>query len=443
MGINNIFQNPIKIYKQIREEIPKIKILNQKIMNKIHSLKKSEEFWWAITGEHAIYAYYLVILSKQDARVLVDIKNSQKEKITVKQISAMLSNILFRDQVVKNDCFKNKLILDDLFTDDYIKNFENIKKQNKKIILPFSFFTSFLEIISFIIFNTFYIFKNIKNKMYSFFFNKENIRLNFKLPDQDLHFEFIYLSILPNKFNNEFPKWFIKLSDKIISSKNKWITNFGYELNIFQNILIATSYEKFGEKYIEIVPHGSVLGEIDIWYLWRFSLFPNLRINSSDHLQLPKYNGKIIKKGILFCPITMPYIGDFLSLNNFRLLMDVHKKAVNLFIDAVKNGKTIKVRYKDFNYLRGHAGQFVSEETRLPVEIDNFENIYQNYSMVVTIPQGSISEVCRINNIPFISYFHPIYPTDRNRYKSLCNNQNIFSEETLFLNELKKIIDSL
>ena len=60
MGINNIFQNPIKIYKQIREEIPKIKILNQKIMNKIHSLKKSEEFWWAITGEHAIYAYYLV-----------------------------------------------------------------------------------------------------------------------------------------------------------------------------------------------------------------------------------------------------------------------------------------------------------------------------------------------------------------------------------------------
>ena len=107
------------------------------------------------------------------------------------------------------------------------------------------------------------------------------------------------------------------------------------------------------------------------------------------------------------------------------------------------NIKIIKVKYKNTNYLRGYTGQFFSDETKLPVESGDFENIYQNYEFIVSMPHGSIGELCKFNKIPYVSFYRPTALTDRNLYKSLCDNQNIFNDEDLFLSKIKRLIDDL
>ena len=243
--------------------------------------------------------------------------------------------------------------------------------------------------------------------------------------------------------SSHFPSWFVYISEKIVSSHHKWITRFGFELNIFQSILIATSYEKFGEDNISLIPHGSVMGDVDFWHLYRFSLFPKIKLNMHYQKILTKSKNPKLAKSLLFCPLGPKWIPSCVSLPDYRALMKVHKKTVEILLEGLKKGKNIKIKYKDFKYLEGHAGQTTVEETEIPVETGNFEDIFDQYSIIVTIPYGTIATNCDFNKIPFLSYHQPINPTDRQTHLSLCKNNNVITDEHLFLEKLRKIIDNL
>ena len=105
---------------------------------------------------------------------------------------------------------------------------------------------------------------------------------------------------------------FKKLSDYLVKSKHKWITKFGYERNIYEILLMAKSYEKYGDKNIKIIAHGMILG-IGFTNMYWFSLFPDLKLYNTNQTTLltKTYNSNYFD--ILFCPNSLPWIQDFLS----------------------------------------------------------------------------------------------------------------------------------
>ena len=72
-------QDPKKTYKILKSKIPNIKIKNKNFMNKLHNLKISADFWWAVSGHYAILSEYLNMLSLKDPRFLNDLTKSKKE----------------------------------------------------------------------------------------------------------------------------------------------------------------------------------------------------------------------------------------------------------------------------------------------------------------------------------------------------------------------------
>ena len=61
----SFFDNdPAFVYKNLKEKVPSIKIKNKNYIYKLHSLNLSEDFWWAVSGEYAILAEYIIMLDK-------------------------------------------------------------------------------------------------------------------------------------------------------------------------------------------------------------------------------------------------------------------------------------------------------------------------------------------------------------------------------------------
>lgn len=449
MLISNLFPNPVELYRAIKKQIPSLKLQNKEIMNKFHSLKKSEDFWWALTGEYALLAYLLELLSIKDDRIINDLLNSDKDILVIKRLTSVFNKLISRDLIsgfiLENVNSKEKLqSINELLIDDEKEHFIINHSQviNKKISLPFNFLTNVLYIFKFVKINITSILVKIQKKFIQFFL-KKNDKLRFIQSLKDSRFQFILLEILPQKFKSELPLWFIFLCSKFISKKYKCITRFGLELNIYQNIIIATSYDKYGEKNIEVISHGDAIGHLDLWYLYVFSLFPSIKFYSLNPTINFKYCKSSEKKGILLCSYNYIWLPAIFSLNHFQRFMNVYKNVINILFEGVKDGKNIKIRYKNFEYLRGTAGQFYHQESKIPVEEKNFEEIYNQYSMIISIPHGTIAEVCREYNLPFISYLQPFNPIDKNSYFDLIKDKRIFTEEITFLDELKQIVKNL
>jgi hypothetical protein len=449
MAIDNLFPDPVKIYRILKKTIPSLKNLNQDIMNRLCSKKMSSDFWWAMTGEFAIKAHYITLVSAKDPRFLIDINNSSEDLIDDKRISSALVSLVGRDVIIgAENNYKQGLVNDVsadtlLIEDEKVHFLESIKQIEGRLAHPFNKLTRVLHLLRLLRIKTFSLLK--ETTKLNLHIRKKNIdSLNFLKPVPGLEFENAFLAILPKNFLMNFPSWFVYLSEKIVGKNHKWVTYFGLELNLYQRILIAISYEKFGEKNIKIVGHGCIIGDLDFWYLYRFSLFPELKLQTLNvDLILPDSKNSKVTNGILFCPTALPWFVGFVSLKHFRALIQVYRKAVDLLAEGARNGKNIKIRYKDYKWLRGYVGQFSIAECDIPVESKNFEDSYKQYSTIVSIPYGTIAAKCVSSNISCLIYHQPISPTDKDTHLELCKTPGVYTNENQFLDQLKKIIENL
>jgi hypothetical protein len=449
MITDNFFSDTVKMYRTLKKTIPLLKNLNQDIMNRLCSKKKSSDFWWAMTGEFAIKAHYITLVSAKDPRFLIDISNSSEDFIEDKRISSALVSLVGRDVIIGDENnYKQSLVNDVsadtlLIEDEQIHFSESIKKIEGRLTHPFNKLTRVLHLLRLLRIKTFSLLKEI-TKLNPYIGKKNTDSLNFLKPVLGLEFENAFLAILPKNFLMNFPSWFVYLSEKIVGKNHKWVTYFGLELNLYQRILIAICYEKFGGKNIKIVGHGAIIGDMDFHHLYRFSLFPELKLQTlSVDLILPDSKNSKVANGILFCPMALPWFTGFVSLKHFRVLMQVYRKAVDLLLEGVRNGKNIKIRYKNNKWFRGYLGQFSIAECDIAIESKNFEDAYKQYSTIVSIPYGTIAAKCVASNISCLIYHQPISPTDKDAHLELCKTPGVYTNENQFLDQLKKIIENL
>lgn len=453
--------NPATIYNHLKDAVPSIKEKNKKFMNKLHKTNLSVDFWWAVSGEYAILAEYILILSKKDPRILNDLRNNSSIKYEVskeKVVSSIIINSIGKDYfleknftIQKHKSEKNSidelLVEEDknIFTNE--KNIENNKEEikvgNKEIEkLPMIKLTNFLTQLRLQKLTTLYL--KIKEKI-EFFYKKKNYHDSeiFRSNGHEKDFETILHTLLPEFQEKFFPKWFLFLSNYLVRPKHKWVTTFGHGRDIYQIILNAKSYEKFGTKSIKVIPHGSTFSIIS-WHIWRFSLFPETKLKTfNESLYIPKISARPSTDGILFCPMSLPFVCDCFSLGHFWDFMEVYKKAIMLINSGLKNNKKIKIRYKSFKYLTGFSGPFMKEECNIPIEKERFENIHNKYKLIVSMPFGTISAKCYQNDIPCLTYNYPFTLTNKKSYLQANKFPGVFTESERFLNELEVQIKEL
>jgi len=429
------------LYKNIKSRIPGIKIKNQEFMNKLHSLDLSSDFWWALSGEYALTAEYLSIIYSDDPRFKNYLINSTKEFPTGRMILSAMIKLVGRDFIIHNNSainsdYVNKNI-DELLIEDEEKNF-SIEKINLSLeIMPLKNFTIFLTKLRLKKFKNFYL--KIKKKL-PICNNRSEFDKEFYV-ENNLYddFEIILNAILPEYLNIYFPKWFLKLSKYLVNNKQKWVTKFGYERNIYDIILMSRSYEKYGTKNIQVIAHGT-LG-VSLWHMFRLSLFPNLILyNINQGTYLPKVTKKKISGDILFCPAQFPALVNFFSISHYQEFMKVYRKAIKLLNNGIKNGKEIRIRYKNFQHVAEFAGPHLSEEYQIPIENKKFEDVYNNYKLIVSMPFGTISDKCYQNNINCITYNYPYYLMDKKLYLENNTYPGVFKDSDKFLTELEKKI---
>ena len=449
----NYFNNdPAQLYRNIKERIPSIKIKNKNFMDKLHNLNMSSDFWWVISGEYALLAEKANILSSGDPRFLNDLKKHSHTFPTHKKMTDAMMDSVVKDFILdRNFDQYSKIVreknIDELLIDDEDKYFTNEIKTDEKIKIFYSMvgITNFLSKLRLKKFK--YLYLKIKIKIRSIYTNtNKNTYDNdiFIADTLDNNFNKILKIILPDQIGEYFPKWFLWLSNYMVKSKHKWITYFGLELNIYQTILIAKSYEKYGAKNIKMIPHGLFM-EISTWSMYRFSLFPDMKLNIIDNAYgLPKILKSNASEGILFCPAQLPFIcGDFFSVAHFWQFMTVYTKAIKLLNNGLKNNKKIKIRYKNFTYLNGYVGPQIPEENNIPVEYQRFEEVYNKYKLIVSMPFGTISAKCHTNGVNCMTYQHVYYLTNKQSYLKLKTFPNVFTEADKFLHELEKKINEL
>lgn len=443
--MNFLDKNLIDTYRILKEKIPSIKTKNKDFMNKLHNLDMPSDFWWAISGDFAIKAEYAILLSADEPRLLFYLKSTGNFKSdTIPEIILNLSitTLIAKDCIINEDFALAKKVpkknINDLLVNELEKNLitEN-KNFNEEIFLPFIHLTNFLSKLR--LNKIKFLYLKIRKKIKSIFYYKNSSEEKI-IFDND--FELVFYHFLPDNMKTYFPKWFVNLSNYLVKSKHKWKSYFGHERDIYQKILNAKSYEKFRDANITIINHGNQVS-LDSWWLWRLSLFPNMKINFNTRFELPEASKQNSLEGILFCPLPFPFISEFCDIHFFREFMKVYKIAVRLMNDGLKRGKKIKVRYKNFKYLSGYVAPIIEEECQIPVEEEMFEKVYSKYKLIVSMPFSTISLKCYQNNINCLSYNHPFYLVDKKSYLMANTYPGVYTDAKKFLNELEKKIHEL
>ena len=436
-------KDPVNLYRNLKARIPSIKIKNKEFMNKHHGLDMPSDFWWALSGEYALMAEHLSIIYSDNHRFKNYLINSTKEFPTERMIDSAMIKLVGIDFIIHSSAinfdYVNKNI-NKLLIEDEEKHFSTEKINQSLEIMPLKNFTIFLTKLRLKKFKYFFI--KIKRKL-PIFNNKSEFDKEFYL-ENNLYddFEIILNAILPEYLNIYFPKWFLKLSKYLVNNKQKWVTKFGYERNIYDIILMSRSYEKYGAKNIQVIAHGA-LG-VNLWLMFRLSLFPNLILyNSNEGTYLPKIKKKKFSGDILFCPAQFPTLMNFFSISHYQEFMKVYRKAIKLLNNGIKNGKEIKIRYKNFKHVAEYAGPHLSEEYQIPIENKKFEDVYSNYKLIVSMPFSTISEKCHLNDINCISFNYPYYLMDKKLYLERNTYPGVFKDSDKFLTELEKKIKEL
>jgi len=444
--MNYFNKDPLDKYKNLKDRIPSIKIKNRDFMNKFHNLEMSSDFWWAISGEFAILAELATMQIAEDPRLLDELKDVSlitSNAFTSKILSCSIINLISRDCIFDKDFTLNtkvtKKSIDDLLTDDLEKNLI-IKDNSEKAgtIIPMIALTNFLtklrlEKIKFL-------YLKIKNKIKTIFnyINKSQDKI-INTNNFDKNFNLVLNLFLPNNMKEYYPKWFSWLSNYLVKPKHKWKTYFGLERDIYQIILNAKSYQKYGDKNITIISHGNLNGP-NTWWLWRLSLFPNMKLNINPTFNLPEISKKNISNDILFCTTPFPDPCQFFSIQHFWDFMKVYKSAIKLINKGIEKGKKINIRYKRLGYFSEFTAPFTREECKIPIEKGKFENVYNKYKLIVSMPLGTISVKCYQNNINCISYNYPYNLTSREAYTKANTYPGVYKDAEKFLLELEKKI---
>ena len=94
-------KDPASTYKNIEANIPSIKIKNKNFMNKLHNLDMPSDFWWALSGEYAIMAEYVAMMSTEDPRILNDLKNTSNKTPDI--LSNTIINSLGRESILEKN----------------------------------------------------------------------------------------------------------------------------------------------------------------------------------------------------------------------------------------------------------------------------------------------------------------------------------------------------
>ena len=444
--MNFLDRNLIDKYRILKEKIPSIKIKNKNFMNKLHNLDMSSDFWWAISGDFAITTEYAILLSIEEPRLLFYLKNTGNIKSNT--IPEIILNLSLTTLIAK-DCIFNedftlatkvpKKNINELLVNELEKNLitgNNIITEEKPC-LPFIHLTNFLSKLR--LGKIKFLYLKIKEKIKSMFYYKNSSEEKI-IFDND--FELVLHHFLPDNMKIYFPKWFVNLSNYLVKSKHKWKSYFGLERDIYQKILNAKSYEKFRDTNITIISHGNLVS-VDSWWLWRLSLFPNMKININNRYELPGVSKQNSSEDILFCPLPFPFVSEFFDIQHFREFMKVYKSAVRLMNNGIKIGKKIKVRYKNFEYLSGYNAPIIKEECEIPIEEEMFEKVYSKYKLIVTMPFSTISLKCYQNHINCLSYNYPFYLADKKSYLMSNTYPGVFSDADKFLYELEKKIYEL
>ncbi len=436
-----------EVYIEIKSNISFLKIKNKKFMDKIHNLDMDVDFWWAISGQYAIFSEYLTMISSQDPRFLNDLTKSTDEFPPVNIIRSTIIRTIGRDAIMGENFNLNthdiNKSINKLLIDEEEKHFSNqIKLDLTKETLAMSKLTIFLDKLKLEKLKKIFLIIKIKlKKIFSKSSNEDEKIFHNINPDKD--FEIILNIILPKYLNQYFPKWFLWVSNYLVKSKHKWVTKFGYERNIYQIILMAKSYEKYGPKNIQIIAHGLVLG-IGFTHMYWFSLFPNLKLfNLNENTILSRTAKQNSTNDILFCPNSFPWVQDFFSTYHFQEFLKVYKKVINVLNNGLRDGKKIKIRYKNFKYLSGYAGPHIPEECQIPIENKRFEDVYHKYKLIVNMPFGTISEKCYQNNINCLTYNYPYNLVDKKSYLRINTYPGVFDDADKFLNELDKKIKEI
>ena len=444
--MNYFKKDPSNLYKNIKLSIPSLKIKNKIFMNKLHNLNMSSDFWWAISGGYAILAEYANLQSAEDPRFLNDLKNSNVEFSKEKMISSTIINSIGREWLLeKNFDVKSNFLkknINDILVSIDEKHFSNERRLGNKIeeSLPMFYLTNFLTKLR--LKNFKFIYFKIKQKIQSIF-KKTNHDDEVIANNENNNFDSFLKLLLPDDQTKYFPRWFVFLSYYLVKGKHKWITKFGLGLDIYQTILIAKSYQKFGTQNIKIIPHGVNIST-GLWHLYRFSLFPDMKLHViNESLYLPKISKPSFTYDVLFCPMQLPIVCDFFSPSHFWNFMDVYKDAIKLLNEGLKNGKKIKIRYKNFKYMSGYGGPFTHEECKIPVENERFENVYSKYKLIVSMPFGTIAAKCYQNDLDCLTYHYPFVLTDKETYLKIKTFPGVFTERNVFLDELQKKLQKL
>ena len=447
-------EDHIERYRSLKARIPSIKIQNKNFMDKLHSLNMPSDFWWVISGEYAVWADYITMLSIDDPRLLNNLKDTEHVRYSGKMVTSSFITMIGKDCIFDknfslNTGFEKKNVDEILFDneknhltiDSERSDFFNEKiKDGKKNIhpVPMIQLTNFLSLLRLSKFQFLYF--KIKEKIKTVYYGIDDFQsetLNSKNLDES--FELALGLLLPEDRKIFFPKWFLWLSNYFVKFKHKWTTPFGAERDIYQTILLAKSYQKYGGKNITIISHG-YMDTISVWMIWVLSLFPDTKMNLCAPLSLPKNSKQNLSEDILFCPGQFPFISDFFYIQHYWDFMEVYKSTIKLLINGLKNGKKIKIRYKSFKYLSGFSPLFTREQCEIPIEKDRFENIYHKYKLIVSMPFGTISNQCYQHNVKCISYNRPFFLSSKQAYLNANTYPGVFKDADKFLYELEKKI---
>jgi hypothetical protein len=430
--------NPVKIYKELEGEIPSLQEKVSSFFNQIHNTNKPKEFWWVVAGEHAIQARYLLMLDTFDKRLLSECKKHCSDKLVPTETSQIILKLIGQDTLFGSACglyqfFEKEPSNSSLMIEDKVGHFNTSSAgETGTLYLPFDRLTTFVNVLH-----------KIKKKI-KYLGRKKNDTTKRQDIENKFNDKFIsyFLSLLQKDLIEDFPVWFVHIGRELVTENKKWTTHFGNELNIFQWVLLATSYMKYNDKNINLISHGAVTGELGIWQLFRFSLFKNLKLefrNSSQYLNKRESSAP----GILYCPIQLPYYADLLSLAKWKVIMNMHKKVIDILSLGVADGKKIRIRTKDFDYLSDYNQNLCAEELSIPRELASFEESYSDYSTIVTMPYGTIASKCHRNNVGCLVFHSPFTPTDKLTYEFISSLPGVYHDEYRFIGELEKLVNDL
>lgn len=429
--------DPISLYRNLKIKIPLLKERLRNYLNEFHDLDESSDFWWVLGGEYALYAEYLSMLSLSDNRFLYEIQAHQGTRVKIKDISAIIVNLIGRDAICGLRAGVSENILassncENLGFADESKHFStSLPSAPEYLVVPYDRIANLFQKL----FNI----KHQMEKLIPFKFRRAKAH-NYN----DNNFEFILAQILPQELLSQFPRWFLIVAKIMITERDKWRTHFGLELNIFHYIMLAVSYDRFGDKNIYILSHGSVSGAVNFWHLFRFSVCPRtvLSVRNQSLLEMRASQSRL-NLGVLYCPPQFPWVAGFLSVGQWQKLLKAHALTINLLRNASDNGMSVKVRYKDFRYLSGYSGPFLSHENSLPRETSNFEDVYEKYGLIISLGYGTILAKCLENNINSIAYHLPTGPYDIHTDNYIRSLPGIYSDLDAYISELQVRIEML